>query len=94
MAHLPVWTQGSFDVKKVGGASVEAGSVQGSPEGSRFLRVAHIRHYASLVVPGHGLLVTRLTGYLTGLLEGVRKVTSGTGDVNPTTTVDLPSRGR
>ncbi len=41
MAHLPVWTQGSFDVKKVGDASVEAGSVQGSPEGSRFLRIAH-----------------------------------------------------
>jgi hypothetical protein len=33
-----------------------------------------------------------LTGYLTGLLEGVRKVTSGTGDGNLTTGVSV-SRG-
>ena len=36
----------------------------------RPLRVAHNRHYAFLVVPGHGLLVTRLTGCLTVKLEG------------------------
>ncbi len=27
--------------------------------------LAHNRHYAFFVVPGHGVLVTRLTGYLT-----------------------------
>ena len=31
---------------------------------------AHNKHYAFLVVPGHGLLVTRLTGWLTPKLEG------------------------
>ena len=31
---------------------------------------AHSRHYALFVVPGHGLFVIRLTGYLTLKLEG------------------------
>jgi hypothetical protein len=31
------------------------------------------RHYAFLVVPGHGLLVTRLKGCSTGLLGGYEK---------------------
>jgi hypothetical protein len=40
-------------------------------------------------VPGYGLFVIRLTGYLTGLLEGVRKVKGGPGDVNLTTAVSM-----
>ncbi len=70
---------------------MEAEPVQGGPEGFQLLRAAHNRHYALLIAPAHMRFVIRLTGYLTGLLEGVRKPKSGPGDVNPTTGVDLSS---
>ena len=55
----------AFDV---GGCSV---LVEPSDQGRKPQPVtAHNRHYAFLVVPGHGLLVTRLTGCLTVKLEG------------------------
>jgi hypothetical protein len=39
--------------------------------------------------PADMLFDTQVGGFLTGLSEGVRKLKSGTGDVNPTTAVSI-----